>query len=533
MLISTASTLNTAESIIKHTLWGLGLWLLCSFGNASTEIQVNIGNSEIKQFQILKDTFNYTRASGKSLGKLPKLSFDLVIAPDGRAIPSKRGLQVTNNRYWDILFEPGNWYMKNKKVSIVLPFSLIEKNANCTHQGMIVIETNSSGYQISAETCKYLQLNVSGITDIEISNKGASDFALELAGAFEAETTNRLPEKSIEMISDDYGDLDPNIFAQSNFIQPSSMSAFGAVLNGIHYVSGCSTRAANYPDCSHMALPAYSLAKSLIGGIGLMRLEALHPGAKDMLVKDLIPECSQWGSVALKHLLNNTTGRYGSTQPHSDEDNHILPFLKKTTVKDKTKHACNRYNIKNQPGEQWVYHTTEFWLLGVAMQNYWQKIYGKDSDFYQDILIPIWHELSLSPLLDNPHRQQGQPLTGLGLMLLRSDIAKIGNALSTEKSVLKKYLDQSMLKKAMQEDSSDRGSIAGSDDLRYNNGFWAWNAKKTLECSEDKWLPFMSGYGGISVVLLPMGDLYYYFSDGGVFRYAEVIKHLSKLKSIC
>jgi hypothetical protein len=264
-----------------------------------------------------------------------------------------------------------------------------------------------------------------------------------------------------------------------------------------------------------------------------MRLEAIHPGVKDLLVKDLIPECSHWGSIELEHLLNNTTGRYGSTKPHSDEDNHILPFLNKKTVEDKTKHVCNRYKVKSKPGEQWVYHTTEFWLLGVAMQNYWQEIYGQSSDFYRDALIPIWRELNLSPLLDNPHRQQGQPLTGLGLMLLRSDVAKIGNALSAEKSVLKKYLDQSMFNKAMQKDSSDRGSIAGSDDLRYKNGFWAWNARHTLECSKDTWLPFMSGYGGISAVLLPTGDLYYYFSDGGVFRFSEVIKHLNETKSIC
>ena len=533
MLLRLITTRSFMHPIIKHTLLALSLWVVCSFSIANTEVQITIGNSTIKQFQILKDTFRYTRASGDIIGKLPKISFDLIVAPDGEAIPLKRGLQVTNNKYWDILFEPGKWYMQNEKVSIVLPFSLIEKNANCTHQGLIVIETNSSGYQITAETCQYFQFNVSGTSDVSLSATNSDNLTSDLSEIFAAEIKNRLPEKSIEKISSDYTNLNSNVFAQIDFIQPSSMTAFGAVLDGVHYVSDCPTRAASYPDCSHMALPAYSLAKSLIGGIGLMRLEAIHPGVKDLLVKDLIPECSHWGSIELEHLLNNTTGRYGSTKPHSDEDNHILPFLNKKTVEDKTKHVCNRYKVKSKPGEQWVYHTTEFWLLGVAMQNYWQEIYGQSSDFYRDALIPIWRELNLSPLLDNPHRQQGQPLTGFGLMLLRSDVATIGNALSAENSFLEKYLDQSMFKKAMQKDSSDRGFMAGSDDLRYKNGFWAWNARQTLECSKDTWLPFMSGYGGISAVLLPTGDLYYYFSDGGVFRYSEVIKHLSKTKSIC
>jgi hypothetical protein len=85
----------------------------------------------------------------------------------------------------------------------------------------------------------------------------------------------------------------------------------------------------------------------------------------------------------------------------------------------------------------------------------------------------------------------------------------------------------------MQADSNDRGSVAGSENLRFKNGFWAWNASSSLECTQENWLPFMSGYGGISVVLLPDGDVYYYFSDGGVFRFTDVIQHLNKTRSIC
>ena len=118
-------------------------------------------------------------------------------------------------------------------------------------------------------------------------------------------------------------------------------------------------------------------------------------------------------------------------------------------------------------------------------------------------------------------------------MLLRSDIAKLASALSSKESILSKYLDQSMFNKAMQADNSDRGSVAGSENLRFKHGFWAWNAAPALDCAKEKWLPFMSGYGGISVVLLPEGGVYYYFSDGGVFRFTEVLQHLNKTHPIC
>jgi hypothetical protein len=94
-------------------------------------------------------------------------------------------------------------------------------------------------------------------------------------------------------------------------------------------------------------------------------------------------------------------------------------------------------------------------------------------------------------------------------------------------------LDKSMLDKAMQREAVDRGSRAGAADLKFYNGFWAWNAGPTLGCTNSRWLPFMSGYGGISVILLPDGNVYYYFSDGGVFRFSDVIQHLHTSKPIC
>jgi hypothetical protein len=43
----------------------------------------------------------------------------------------------------------------------------------------------------------------------------------------------------------------------------------------------------------------------------------------------------------------------------------------------------------------------------------------------------------------------------------------------------------------------------------------------------------MSGYGGISLVLLPQGNIYYYFSDSYVHSFAAAIKELSKSIPIC
>jgi hypothetical protein len=74
---------------------------------------------------------------------------------------------------------------------------------------------------------------------------------------------------------------------------------------------------------------------------------------------------------------------------------------------------------------------------------------------------------------------------------------------------------------------------AGSDTLRYNNGMWAANILPAGTCAGDVWLPFMSGYGGISVVLMPNNSVYYVFSDGAHFKWADAAAESNQLKPFC
>jgi hypothetical protein len=43
----------------------------------------------------------------------------------------------------------------------------------------------------------------------------------------------------------------------------------------------------------------------------------------------------------------------------------------------------------------------------------------------------------------------------------------------------------------------------------------------------------MSGYGGISVVLMPNDVGYYYFSDGEDFRFLRAVREAAKIRPYC
>ena len=68
----------------------------------------------------------------------------------------------------------------------------------------------------------------------------------------------------------------------------------------------------------------------------------------------------------------------------------------------------------------------------------------------------------------------------------------------------------------------------------YNNGFWLRKYNKgTFGCKEDTWVPFMSGFGGITLAFLPNDMTYYYFSDGYTFAWDSAVFAANEIKPFC
>jgi hypothetical protein len=71
--------------------------------------------------------------------------------------------------------------------------------------------------------------------------------------------------------------------------------------------------------------------------------------------------------------------------------------------------------------------------------------------------------------------------------------------------------------------------------FRYHNLFWA-KYMTTTEFPQYRcnfWVPFMSGYGGNTVLLLPNGAIYYIFSDGNEFIWYAAVNEINKIAPLC
>lgn len=95
---------------------------------------------------------------------------DLAFVQHGQAlIPAQRGPIPSTHPWWEFVFEPGRvWDEPGDEghSRAAIPFALVQRNANCTHNGMLMLRFSADGgvsraaMQVGSETCHYLQLDM-------------------------------------------------------------------------------------------------------------------------------------------------------------------------------------------------------------------------------------------------------------------------------------------------------------------------------------------------------------------------------------
>jgi hypothetical protein len=498
----------------------------------------------------LLDWFDILQNPELEVVNLPPFSFEFI--QDGEdLLPFLRGPQSSAHPYWEFILEPGKVWDEAgdggySRASI--PFSLQQRNANCTHNGLMTFLFRSDGsvsrvaYQVASETCQYLQLNLWGVLAANYQPEDI-DNGEALIRAFREEVAARLPVKRIEALAEDYPGIDPGQF---KLHEPGDVSTYGFVIGGVHYSGGCNTRFGPYPYCDVLDLPSYSLAKTVFAGTVLMWLEQHYPGAEDLLVTDYVPECradDRWEGVTLEHLLDMSSGNYESIENQVDEfASYGTDFIAAETHAGKIETSCTLFPRKSEPGSTFVYHSSDAYIAGALMNAFLREQAGSSNnmpDIHSDILVEeVMNPLRLSPVTRKTRRsydETAQPFTGFGLTFHSDDIARFALFMMNSAGMIdgRQVLSPKKLKAALQQETSDPGLSAHSEQFRYNNGLWSHDISEFMVCKRPQWIPYMSGYGGISVALIPNNTVYYVFSDGGQFKWAAAAVESNKIHSFC
>ena len=499
----------------------------------SRTIQIELGSNVLNAKTKLWNDFFKIDSRLNVLSSFPSSSINLTLT-ENLAIPENRSIIRSIHHFWDIQIGVGkSWLIKEDITRVSLPFTFIEKNANCVHNGVLIFDIQlneiSKGYfQIGGETCLYFKYDFIGEINIEFEDK---DYNEKSVNEYKSWKTNQFPIKSITSLGDS-----SKSFGAEKEVKPMFMSVYGYFDGKNHCRGGCSTRWGRYPHCSQMLLPSYSLAKSIYASLALDELEKNYPGIRKAKIIDHVPECSnkKWKGVTFEHALDSAVGHYRNEKHPLDEA--LISergFFTSLTHAEKIKLACGLFSKKDKPGKKFVYHSTEIYILGTALNNFIKSANSPNSDLYEDIMKPLWDNLSLSHALNKSQRTAdsiNQTFTAWGLFFLSTDIVSIGNYLRN----IAEENPQTLMGSSLQLNNKDRGLDAFSGIKFYNNGFWARKLPGfQVGCKQDVFIPYMEGYGGIVVALMPNGHLYYFFSDGDQFSWSKAAKASSKIKSFC
>ena len=500
-----------------------------------------LDEATVGSYQIVRDDYDYENDPQRF--HLPEFDFQFV-QHGSHLIPVQRGRIVTEHPYWDYLLSPGRVWHENDDgdaMRVAIPFALLQKNQNCIHNGTLMFlfkdgDVSYVWYQITQETCPYFKTDMWGLLPAIYHQTNISD-ADALRSHFVQEVEARLPTKPIAALTELYPDVDLADFGSG--LTPEHVSVYGLVADGVNYVGPCRTRYGEYGYCEAMRHASYSTAKSAFAAMALMRLAQRDGlGVKDLLIKDYVPEAASaggdWDEVTFENVLDMVTGNYESDGYMEDEEGATMSaFFNAETYNAKIAAAFS-YPNKAAPGQKWVYHTSDTFILARALQNYLGE------DVFDWLVQQVFEPLKIGPGAHSSARTsennwQGQAFGGYGLWWTVDDAAKLAELMQHRGRTPDgdHILHPDLVARAMQR-TADRGFLTGVGEY-YHLGFWT--SKFTPDVDSEFlctfYTPYMSGNGGITILMLPNGMTYYYFSDNGEFAWLDAVKATNHMRSHC
>lgn len=471
----------------------------------------------------------------------PEISIELAHRPvDGALIPAMRGFTAhTEHDVWWAMVGAGiSWSEPDDLGSsrATLPLTLVEPHANCSFHGVVTwlydVDQgvfSDAYYQVSQETCLYFKADFWGWLEVSTSPL-ADGRATEILDDFAREEAAKLPVQHIEKIEEDFG-VDTSQFFQA--LNPQHVTAYGVSWQGVHYRGECATRQGDHPLCGQVVLPSYSTAKSAVAGMTYMAMRRDDVNVGSAAMGDLLTGLPEhWQGVTLDDLLDMRSGHYDSVLYMADEDGaRMFSFFLARGDEDRSQAALD---FPEQPGQApWVYHTSDTFLASRMMQ----AVLGED--MFEWLVARVFTPLNLSLAARSAHLRTtanegtSQHFGGYGSFWLPGDVVLLAEGLHAHaRGERDDVFDVAMVGEVMQRGDASHG-VEASPGVWYHRGFWGLEVDESMGFPCRRVIPFMSGFGGITVALLPNGATYYVFKDDAEFEWLGAAVELAKLGDFC
>jgi CubicO group peptidase (beta-lactamase class C family) len=331
---------------------------------------------------------------------------------------------------------------------------------------------------------------------------------------------------------------------------PADISANGLIIDGVIYLRGCHTRYGPYPYCEHMRHGVFSVTKSLAAAVALLRLAQKYGDEVfDMKIKDYVTVTANhdgWERVTFGDALNMATG-IGDLSPQREPNDFLADENKPKmfkwgwarTAKEKLDASFSYGKYSWGPGEVLRYNSTHTFVLAAAMDNFLKRREGANAHLWEMVASEVFRPIGIfhAPMMHTLEADGGRgiPLLAVGLYPTIDDIAKLTTLLQNGgQHQGRQLLSAAKLADASYKTANNGLPTGGKNrfgDARYHLSFWSVPYRSADGCFFQ--IPYMSGYGGNLVLLLPNGISAFRFADGFNFDVESMVLAGETVRPFC
>lgn len=502
------------------------------------------GNLTITGQPTFKQNYGSADALPKGYELWPTFSYDFV-QNEGRLIPVDRGHGFIGNGAWSITAGVGAVWDEaddNGFTRAAFPYTIKESNQNCEANGLATFLFKNDGsiskvqVQNVAETCHFYGFEFYGSLNADYNKHNIATKAQVISDR-NSEEAAKIPTKPLSALAIDFPGVKLENYGYA--IAAEDLNGYSLLVNGVSYIDGCITRYGEHPYCSEKTIGIYSFTKTIHGFLVVAALEQQYPGFKNMLIQELVPECSdsRWNGVTIEHALDMATGNYQSAYFQVDESSTdiIEKYFNSTTRELRAEFACNGWPQQVQPGTYSVYHTTDTELLGYAASAFVKSKLGPDKEAFNDILLPLYQKIGLSHYIRGTQRTSDtqDPWGGYGLSATLNDIVRVSQYIRDE-GVNGGLLDPHMVSDVLS--GEVKGLSSNTDYLHYDNGFWRLHVGAFTDmsaCGTLTQAPMLSGFGGHTSLILPKVIITQMTDSGAIGLGRTVTDVFNNISNVC
>lgn len=163
------------------------------------------------EYNILHDELGLAANYQSAIGSLPDFNFEWFQDGD-LLVPVMQGPVRNDHPFWEYVLRPGVVWREqgdNGWSRAVIPFALKQRGEDCVHNGLMTFlfgkagEISDVAFQLVAETCMYLQLDMHGIVAAEYL-PAADSSGSDAVATVRQNRAARMQQRTIQALAEDY-----------------------------------------------------------------------------------------------------------------------------------------------------------------------------------------------------------------------------------------------------------------------------------------------------------------------------------------